>query len=146
MDIQIIEKNLSLTLYGVSGTATNQNWGQTGFALMNEMWKQIKAGNLKHKGLNVWVYETGNKMFTGVELDDDKPGPEILLELKTITLPKYAYYKHVGPYSQIGNAGSKVTKELIRRGLQTGLPYIEIYGHWTADEAKLETALIWCLK
>jgi hypothetical protein len=68
MNIQIIEKSLSLALYGVSGTAVNQNWGQTGFALMNEMWKQIKAADLKHKGLNVWVYEAGNKMFTGVEL------------------------------------------------------------------------------
>ncbi|MES2108023.1 MAG: hypothetical protein V4577_04715 [Bacteroidota bacterium] len=145
MDIQIIEKKLSLALYGVSGAATNQNWGQTGFVLMNEMWKQIKAGNLKHKGLNVWVYEAGNKMFTGVELNGEKPGSEVLLESKIINLPKYAYYKHVGPYSQIGNAGSKVTAELTRRGSQTGLPYIEIYGHWTEDETKLETELIWSL-
>jgi len=144
MDIEIIEKKLRLELYGASGVALNQDWEQTGFALMNEMWKQIKAADVKHKGLNVWVYERGNKMFAGVELES-KPGSDLLLEFKTITLLRYAYYKHIGPYSQIREAGSKVTEELTRRGLQTGLPYIEIYGHWTDDEARLETELIWCL-
>jgi len=32
--------------------------------------------------------------------------------------------------------------ELKRMGLKTTDPYIEIYGHWTADETKLETELL----
>jgi hypothetical protein len=36
--------------------------------------------------------------------------------------------------------------ELKRRGYETGLPYIEIYGHWTNDETKLETDLLTNLK
>jgi effector-binding domain-containing protein len=70
----------------------------------------------------------------------------VSLEPKIINLSKYVYYKHVGPYSGIGEAGAKVKEELTCRGLQTGLPYIEIYGHWTEDETKLETELIWYLK
>jgi effector-binding domain-containing protein len=145
MNIDIIEKNFSLVLYGVSGVAVNKNWGETGSRLMDEMWKQVKACNLKHKGMNVWVYEENNKMFTGIE-PQGTPENNIPLELKNISLPKYAYYKHIGPYSQLREAGSKVLAELARRDLKTGLPYIEIYGHWTADETKLETELLWGLK
>jgi hypothetical protein len=36
--------------------------------------------------------------------------------------------------------------ELNKRGLSIGDPYIEIYGHWTNDETKLETELVMCLK
>jgi len=36
--------------------------------------------------------------------------------------------------------------ELTGRGLVITGPYIEIYGHWTSDEAKLETELIMALK
>jgi len=36
--------------------------------------------------------------------------------------------------------------ELKKRGFETDLPYVEIYGHWTDDEAKLETELLMSLK
>ena len=36
--------------------------------------------------------------------------------------------------------------ELMSKGFETILPYIEIYGHWTNDETKLETELLMCLK
>jgi len=39
-----------------------------------------------------------------------------------------------------------MTSELTKRGMEITLPYIEIYGHWTNDETKLETELIMCLK
>ncbi len=32
--------------------------------------------------------------------------------------------------------------KLKRKGLEPILPYIEIYGHWTNDESKLETELL----
>jgi hypothetical protein len=32
--------------------------------------------------------------------------------------------------------------EIKQRGFETALPYIEIYGHWTNDESKLETELL----
>ena len=36
--------------------------------------------------------------------------------------------------------------ELKNKGLDATLPYIEIYGHWTIDESKLETELLISLK
>lgn len=145
MNTSIINTPISLDLYGFAGTALNRNWAKTGFGLMNKMWQRIKQNSLNNKGLNVWVYEDNNSMFAGVELESP-PQTDTGLEHKKITLAKYAYYKHIGPYSQIASAGSKALNEIASRGLDNCVPYIEIYGHWTADETKLETELLWCLK
>ena len=91
------------------------------------------------------MYEPGEKVFAGVELTDI-PKTDTGLEQKTITLNKYAYYKHIGSYQLIKQAGENMREELKRNGLETGLPYIEIYGHWTNDETKLETELLMWLK
>ena len=71
---------------------------------------------------------------------------EVGLQLKKIFINKYAYYKHIGPYSQLKQAGQKMREELQNSNLETCLPYIEIYGHWTNDESKLETELLMCVK
>jgi hypothetical protein len=145
MDLQIIDKTLAIDIYGFSGIAVNQNYGQTAFGLMDKMWKIVKGNNLKNKGLNIWIYEPGEKVFAGVELDSAPPdGTE--LEQKNIILTKYAYYKHVGPYQLISKVGQNMRYELKSRGFQVDLPYIEIYGHWENDETKLETELIMSLK
>jgi len=141
MNVGIINKELKLDISGFSGVAANKNYAATAFALMDKMWPVIKEKGLKHKGLNIWVYEAGEKVFAGVELED----PSITdtgLEQKIVLLTKYAYYKHIGPYSRIKQAGDNMQNELRRMGLRPGLPYIEIYGHWTNDETKLETELI----
>jgi hypothetical protein len=39
-----------------------------------------------------------------------------------------------------------MANELKENGFETDLPYIEVYGHWTNDETKLETELFMCLK
>ncbi|QKJ29878.1 hypothetical protein HQ865_08955 [Mucilaginibacter mali] len=57
-------------------------------------------------------------------------------------LKKYAYYKHIGPYSLLGQSSDNMRAEIQKLGLHSRLPYIEIYGHWTEDETKLETELI----
>jgi len=109
------------------------------------MWQAVKSNNLNNKGLNIWVYEQGESVFAGVELNDT-PNQNTELEQKNITLCKYAYYKHIGPYQLIKHAGQNMIAELKSQGFETVLPYIEIYGHWTADENKLETELLMCLK
>ena len=109
------------------------------------MWQAVKSNNLKNKGLNIWVYEQDQRVFAGVELNDI-PNQETGLEQKSITLLKYAYYKHIGSYNLIKQAGQNMTDELKSKGYETILPYIEIYGHWTNDEAKLETELLMSLK
>lgn len=145
MDIQIHNESRHFNIRGFGGTAVNKDYAGTAFKLMEKMWQIVKAKGLKNKGLNIWVYEAGEKVFAGVELDGDYTA-DTGLEHKNITLEKYAYYKHIGPYSQIKQAGLKMTNELKGMGLETTLPYIEVYGHWTSDETKLETELFMSLK
>jgi hypothetical protein len=145
MDIQIIEKKFTVSIYGFSGTAINNSWMETGFRLMNKMWERVRALKLPNKGLNIWVYEEHCKMFAGVELEAIPP-TDAGLEFKNVTVSKYAYYKHIGPYELIKSKGSQVVAELKNRGIETTPLYIEIYGHWSNDETKLETELIWGVK
>jgi predicted transcriptional regulator YdeE len=145
MNVEIITKPLELTIYGFSGTAANKDYAGTAFRLMDKMWKEVKGNNIKNKGLNIWVYELNEKVFAGVELDED-PKVETNLEQKIIHLTKYAYYKHIGAYSLIKQSGQNMRNELKSKGFETILPYIEIYGHWTQDETKLETELLMCLQ
>lgn len=142
--MEIINNNFNLNIYGFSGIAVNKDYIGTAFKLMDKMWKAVKSNNLKNKGLNVFVYEEYEKVFSGVELYT-APEQSIGLEQKNITLNKYAYYKHIGPYQLIKQTGQNM-RELKNKGLETCLPYIEIYGHWTKDESRLETELIMCLR
>ena len=134
-----------LDLYGFSGTALGKDYAGTAFKLMDKMWQIVKSNGLKHKGLNIWLYEPGEKVFAGVELDDISK-LNSGLEHKSISLTKYAYYKHIGPYNLIKQAGQNMKNELKKRGFDTRLPYIEIYGHWTNDETKLETELLMAIE
>jgi len=145
MDIEIIKIPLRLEIYGFSGIAANKDYAGTAFKLMDKMWQVVKANGLKHKGINIWIYEQGEKVFAGVELEESSER-DTGLEQKSILLIKYAYYKHIGAYSMIMEAGRSMREELSKRGFNTSLPYIEIYGHWTNDESKLETTQLMCLE
>ena len=145
MNCEIINKTLTLNIHGFSSTALNKDYAGTAFKLMGKMWEIVKSNGLKNKGLNIWVYEPNEKVFAGVELDDD-PVQDFGLERKNIELEKYAYYKHIGPYNLIKRAGLQMGNELGEKGFEIISPYIEIYGHWNNDETKLDTELIMCLK
>jgi effector-binding domain-containing protein len=145
MKLEIIDNTLSLNIYGFSGTANGKDYAGTAFRLMDKMWKTVKSNNLKNKGLNIWVYEPNEMVFAGVELDSS-PKHDIGLEQKSIMLRKYAYCKHVGPYNLIKQAGHTMKDELKKKGIEISSPYVEIYGHWTSDETKLETELLMCIE
>jgi len=145
MNLEIINEPRQLNLYGFSGIAINKDYKGTAFKLMDRMWQTVKSKNIKNKGLNVWVYEPGDSVFAGIELLEI-PVIDTGMEQKSITLLKYAYYKHIGPYHLIKQVGQNMTDELKRKDYETGLPYIEIYGHWTNDESKLETELLMSFK
>jgi len=145
MNVEITTEPLTLNIHGFSGTAINKDYAGTAFKLMDKMWQTVKSNNLKNKGLNIWVYEQDHRVFAGVELNEI-PDQDTGLEQKTISLCKYAYYKHIGPYNLIGQSGQNMTDDLKSKGYETILPYIEIYGHWTNDDTKLETELLMCLK
>ena len=146
MDIEIITKSFQLDIYGFGSIAINKDYTGTAFKLSGKMWEVIKANGLKNKGMNIWIYEEADKVFTGVEFDDLFETHNYGLEEKKINLEKYASYKHIGPYNLIKQAGQNMTHELSKQGYEIRLPYIEIYGHWTSDENKLETQLLMCLK
>lgn len=145
MNLEIINEPLRLDIYGFSAIAINKDFSRTAFRLMDKMWKTVKSNNLKNKGLNIWIYEPDEKVFAGVELIEIS-NQDTGLEQKSITLLQYAYYKHIGPYNLIKQAGQNMRDELKSKGYETMLPYIEIYGHWTNDETKLETDLLMSLK
>ncbi|MBS1663998.1 MAG: hypothetical protein JST68_23335 [Bacteroidetes bacterium] len=139
-----IRENFQIELYGISGIAENRNWAKTGISLMDKMWKEVKTRQLPNKGINVWVYEPGDKMFAGVELTAEPPG-DTVLERKVVMLPKYIWALHVGPYDRIPDSFKLLSEEFDRLGIKRGLPYLEIYGHWNEDVSKLETELLWSL-
>jgi hypothetical protein len=145
MTVEIFNTNFTLNLFGFSGTAHNKEYVPTAFQLMERMWKIVKSNGLKNKGLNVWVFEPDDLVFSGVGLTDT-PDPTLGLEQKTITLTKYASCKHIGPYSLIKQAGQNMRLELHKMGYEPAMPYLEIYGHMTEDETLLETDLIIALK
>ena len=145
MNIDIITQALELDVYGFSGLASNGDYGGTAFKLMDKMWQVVKANNWGNKGKNIWIYEQGNGVFAGIELIE-VPESDIILEHKQLHLAKYAYYKHIGPYNLIKQIGQAMNREIERNGFEVKMPYIEIYGHWTNDESKLETELLMSLK
>lgn len=145
MNLEIISKPLSLSIYGFSGVALNKDYVGTAFNLMDKMWQTVKSNKLKNKGLNIWIYEENENVFAGVELNDI-PENNAGLEQKKITLIKYAYYKHIGSYNLIKQVTQNMRHELNRKGFKNIFPHIEIYGHWTSDETKLETELLMCLE
>jgi len=141
MTTEVIEHPLTLEVYGFSGVALDKDYAGMAFQLSGKMWNLLKPLGIKNKGRNIWVYEDGDQVFAGVELDQIAP-TQSGLEHKTISLPRYAYYKHVGPYGLIAHAGGKMQDEIKLNGYVQALPYIEIYGHWVNDESQLETELI----
>ena len=144
MSLQIIDSSFTVTLYGFSGKVLNKDYAGTGMQLMNAMWNEIKTKEIKNKGINYWVYEKGELLFTGVELEEDIPD-DSRMELKKITLARYAYWKHVGPYTKLKEAYSNMHSELEKRNIGFYFPFLEIYGHWTPDENKLETEILFSL-
>src|SRR3569833_2627540 len=104
IDLQIIDEKLILVVHGFSGIAANKDYAGTAFRLMDRMRKTVRAQELKTKGLNIWIYEPGEKVFAGVELEGS-PKSDSGLEQKSIVLTKYAYYKRGGPGGRGGRAG-----------------------------------------
>jgi effector-binding domain-containing protein len=146
MDIEIRNKELHLNIYGFGGMAPGKDHAVVAFKLSGKLWEVIRGKGIKNKGMNIWVYEPGEKVFAGVELEDANADNDYGLEEKEIGLEKYAYCKHVGPYNLIKQTGQNMITELTKKGFEVVLPYIEIYGHWSANENELETELLMCVK
>jgi hypothetical protein len=122
-----------------------KGFGEEITTLLGRVWPVIKAGAIPNDGINRVVYDEDESgacaVFAGVVLGQEAaalPGAA-RLERNTVRLTRYAYWKHVGPYSQIAATGAAMTKALEARGVRTGWPMVEVYGHWSGDERTLET-------
>src|SRR5450631_1164313 len=115
MNVEIINKKRRIEIYGFSGTAVHKDYAGTAFKLMDIMWQTVKINDLKNKGINIWVYDTNEKVFAGVELYDS-PDQNTGLEQKVVELNNYAYYNHIGPYHLIKQAGQYMRDELKNMG------------------------------
>ena len=121
-----------------------KRFGEEIMSLLGRVWPAIKAHALPHDGINRVVYDQeagGCTVFAGVILG---PGAAAIptaagLERRTVRLTRYAVWKHTGPYHLIAATGDAMTKALAAAGHRTGWPMVEVYGHWTSDESKLET-------
>lgn len=145
MDLTISTEKREWVVYGFGERASDKDYAGTAFRLSGKLWTYLKKHGIKNKGKNIWSYHAGDRVFAGVELEEGEPRPEGL-EQNHLCLEKYACYKLNGPYSQIAPTGRRIAAALQEKGLKMTFPHIEIYGHWTADEAMLETELYYCLE
>jgi effector-binding domain-containing protein len=118
-----------------------KRFGEEIIALLNRVWPVLKSNSIPNDGINRVIYDSDCTLFAGVML---APGAEAMptglgLERKTVRLARYAVWKHVGPYHLLPATGAAMTKSLESAGHRTGWPMVEVYGHWTSDESKLET-------
>ena len=118
-----------------------KRFGEEIMSLLNRVWPVIKSNAIPNDGINRVVYDGDCTVFAGVVLG---PGAEAMptaagLERKIVRLTRYAVWKHIGPYHLIPATGAAMTKALEAAGHRTGWPMVEVYGHWTNDESKLET-------
>ena len=145
MGVEIILRKNPLPIFGYSGKVIQRNYGETGRRLMDELWKAVRSGNFKSNGINYWMYEGNQMLFTGTAFEN-APAVAGNFESRLIAPGRYALYRHIGPYSTLSEAYTNVETELQARGFSCHLPFIEIYGHWSEDEKTQETEILLSLE
>src|SRR5262249_31251953 len=110
--------------------------------LLDRVWPVLKSRKIPNKGINWVVYENNcRRLFAGVEADIADEA-SLGLERKTVRLTRYAELKHIGPYSKLGETGAALSSALKAMGHIAKEPLVEVYGHWTEDQSKLETTML----
>lgn len=139
---EIRNQPFSVVLYGASRKhQKGACYGDDIRALLDRVWPLIKQHQIANRGLNHVVYGPNDDVFAGVEADVADPAA-VGLERREVQLDRYAFVKHVGPYSGLPAACEALHKWIQSQGLRSIQPLIEKYGHWCDDESKLETELI----
>jgi effector-binding domain-containing protein len=146
MEAAIINQSKTFTLYGHSKVHDqNKPYSATIFELLDRVWEEVRNKKLSHTGISHVVYEVSHHMFAGIELISPPEG-DCSLEVKMISFQKYVYCKHIGPYSKLDATYQKIRSLVETSDDELELPLIEVYGHWTEDESKLETEIFHNLK
>ncbi|MBS4198383.1 GyrI-like domain-containing protein [Bacillus sp. FJAT-49732] len=146
MEAVIVNQSKTFTLFGFSKQHDqNRAYSETMFELLDKVWAEVRNNNLSHKGINHVVYDANHIVFAGIELNSS-PSEDSSLEEKIVHLDKYAYCKHIGPYSELDKSYRKIESIIETSGEHHQPPSMEIYGHWNEDESKLETEIIFNIK
>ncbi|MCZ8512500.1 hypothetical protein O9H85_08735 [Paenibacillus filicis] len=146
MEPVIIHQSKSFTLFGFSKIHDqNKAYSETIFELLDKVWKEVRNKELSHTGINHVVYDSDHIIFAGIELISP-PNEDSLLEKRNVILQKYTYCKHIGPYKELNKTYESIKSTVKALGEHHELPLLEVYGHWNADETKLETEIFYNLK
>lgn len=142
-DVEIREETLSFRLAGksmkhVPGVA----YGVEILRLLDGVWPVLRVRGTGHDGINRVLYDADGVVFAGVVVSEPD---DLGLEVREVGVDRYACVKHTGPYSGLGTAYAAIEGVLREKGLRHGYPLMEVYGHWTQDEWKLETEVIFPL-
>lgn len=122
----------------------SKHYGSEIIELLNHVWPVLRSTPVANDGINWAVYEVGDRLFAGVASDISDPA-RLGLEGKSIRLEGYAEWKHIGPYSKLGEVCVELNRVAKQLGLAPSWPLVEVYGHWTEDESKLETTILLAL-
>jgi hypothetical protein len=141
MEFAIIQSPTAFSLHGKSSTVKNQNFGEVGMKLMDEMWRVVKQTRTETTGINHWVYLADGRMFVGVELIPSGPAPAELEPLQ-FELNRFLKHIHVGSYQTLPAKWNELRKELASRNESVGEHSLEIYGHHCEDPSKQETTIL----
>lgn len=132
----------SVVLHGASRTHTAGTcYGDDIRALLDRVWPVLQQHQIANRGINHVVYSAGDEVFSGVEADV-ADAAAIGLERREVQLDRHAYAKHVGSYRLLPAACETLHDWIKAQGHRPATPLVEIYGHWTDDESKLETELV----
>lgn len=149
MEIEILEDPIEFSLYGLSSSVENHNYGEVGVPLMNRMWKIVHDAQLATTGINHWVYFADDRMFVGVKLKKGEHSsiPEEL-ESCDLELKRYAKHIHIGPYHELPQKWQDLRTELSARGESITMPSLEVYGHVCEgdDDSQAMTTILMGLK
>lgn len=142
----IVNQSKAFVLFGFSQIHDpNEAYSKTIFGLLDKVWEEVRSHTLEHGGINHVVYEADGRLFAGIELFA-APHQDVALEKKTVMLQKYVYCKHIGPYSRLEDTYRSIRAAVEAAGERHEPPLLEVYGHWNADESKLETEIFYNLE
>ena len=142
MPLEIRNTPFNKRLYGISKPILEgQKPVEVMFAAMDEMWRRVRASQVPNRGINHILYSGNTSVFAGVEVDGDVPAVAGLQPVD-VHFSRYAYYRHIGPYTQLPLAYQEIDRELAARDLRTTADSMEIYGHASQDPEKQVTEIL----
>jgi hypothetical protein len=146
MNFEIRETPFEKRLYGRSKSILeNQTPRTVMFAAMDETWGIVRGRAVPNAGLNHIIYTNARQVFAGLEISVTVD-PSWGLERVDLVIPRYLYYRHVGPYDLLAGVYRRIDAEIDVKGLTRTGQSLEIYGHWNDNPSELVTEILIGLK